>query len=97
MKYSILIHDLALSELKEAVLYYEDLVPLLGEKLLNEFNEVVRFMEVSPLMFQQKFDQYRQIKLKKFPYFVVYKTEGDVIAVYRFFHAKRRPIKKNKQ
>ena len=97
MKYSVLIHELALIELKEAVYYYESLDTSLGVKLLNEFNELVILLEQRPLIYQAKFKQYRQVQLKKFPYYVVYRIEDGIIAIYRFFHTKRDPNKKYKK
>lgn len=97
MKYSILIHDLAMIELREAVYYYESFDASLGVRLLNEFNELVVYLEQRPLTFQTKFKQYREVKLKKFPYHIVYRIEDGVIAVYRFFHTKRDPNKKYKK
>lgn len=94
MKYSLLIHDLALNELKDAMDYYENVTPSLSEKLLKEFNEAVLYIEQKPQLFQRKFRQFRQLKLQRFPYYVVYRIEEDIIAVYRFFHAKRNPKRK---
>ncbi len=93
---SILIHDLALNELDEAMNYYEGIGPSLGVRLLNEFNDAVVFIEKEPELFQKRFKQFRQVKLKKFPYYVVYRIENDIVAVYRFFHVKRKPLKRIK-
>ncbi len=46
------------------------------------------------LMHRLAFDNFRQVKLKNFPYLVIYSIEGEEIIVAKVFNTYQNPLKK---
>ena len=96
MNYEIVILDSVYYELDEAIDYYELKQLNLGKRLYLDFKESLKSISHSPELYEKKHQNFRQLKLKIFPYFLVFEVIKSQIIVYRFFHAKRNPKRKFK-
>lgn len=93
MAYRLIILRAAADDTTEAYNYYEDIQPGLGDRFLAEL--LVRFNEISrhPQYYGFIDEQHiiRDVKLKSFPYLVVYEIESEAVVVYSVHCAYRNP------
>jgi len=78
-------------ELEAAADFYDLESPGLGTEFLDvieaALEDLLAFMESRPVLLGQT----RKLVLRRFPYSVMYWTDGEVIAVYAIAHQSRRP------
>ena len=86
------IHPLASRELEEAALFYDQRVPRLGERLLNEVRKaaelILLFPEAAPVVGATV----RQKALDRFPYSLFYTFENNAVFIVAVAHQKREPM-----
>lgn len=90
------ISEFAENEIISAFKYYENKSNGLGNRMINEIDEIIKFLEIYPFIFQKKHKQYREAILNKFPYFIVYEIKKDKVILLSFFHTSRNPKSKKK-
>jgi hypothetical protein len=78
------------------VLYYDLRVEGLGMRFYSVFQDTIKLISHSPFLFFKTQKNYRQVKIKDFPYYIVYEIENKKIIVSRLFHVKRDPKNKFK-
>tara|TARA_R110002072_G_scaffold21664_1_gene76503 strand:- start:32449 stop:32730 length:282 start_codon:yes stop_codon:yes gene_type:complete len=88
------IKEEAKSDLLIAFSYYEDASTGLGEKFFNAVEEAFVFITNSPEAYPVKRDVYRECRIRKFPFVVVYSVSDDSIIVYSVFNTWKNPNKK---
>ena len=78
-------------ELEEAVLWYDDQLAGLGDRLLEEVNSAVLLIERFPLAWNRLSKRARSHRLNRFPYSLVYRipTSG-ALTVVPFAHQHRK-------
>lgn len=96
MSYSYRIHELAHDEYMDAYEWYEFRKKGLGDRFMLEVEKVIKQITNHPMHFPQQRGNYRSVKVKGFPYAVLYeffehKNSIDIVAIY---HSKRNPAKK---
>ena len=78
-------------ELREAADFYDLESPGLGDRFLDvvqsSLRELLEFPQSCPILA----DEQRKLVLERFPYYIVYWTDGAVIEVYAVAHERRRP------
>lgn len=94
MVFNILLSRKATAELEDAIRYYNQIDKKLGEKFYSEFIENLNYVRINPFLFQIKFDTFREIPLKKFPFVIVYELIDHSIIVNAIFHTSRNPESK---
>lgn len=94
MVFNILLSRKATAELEDAIQYYNQIDKKLGEKFYSEFIENLNYVRINPFLFQIKFDTFREIPLKKFPFVIVYELIVLSIIVNAVFHTSRNPESK---
>ena len=94
MVFNILLSRKATAELEDAIQYYNQIDKKLGEKFYSEFIENLNYVRINPFLFQIKFDTFREIPLKKFPFVIVYELIDLSIIVNAVFHTSRNPESK---
>jgi plasmid stabilization system protein ParE len=94
--YRLVILKTAADDAKEAYEYYEERQPGLGDRFLAEV--LVRFNEISKHPHYYGFidEQHviRDIKLRSFPYLVLYEVEADKVIIYSVHCGYRHPDKR---
>jgi toxin ParE1/3/4 len=83
----------AVSDARQAYLYYEGQRPGLGEDFLRSVDARIQLLHRSPEMFAVEYLDYRRVLLRRFPYAVVYHCDDKTITVYGIFHAAADPEK----
>ena len=78
-------------EMNEAASFYESQVVGLGEKFLDEVNECVERILERPKIGRRLRGDIRRLLVTRFPYSVVYATQGETAVVVAVAHLRRRP------
>ena len=96
MAYRLIILKAAADDTSEAYNYYDEIQPGLGDRFLAEllirFNEISRHPHYYGFIDAQKI--IRDVKLKSFPYLVVYEIESEAVVIYSVHCAYRNPDKR---
>jgi ParE toxin of type II toxin-antitoxin system, parDE len=82
---------MAVDELDEAAAWYDARDPGLGDELVEEVQEGLRWIEERPLAWPSySLDpRYRVFNLRRFPYQLPFSVEGDRVSVWAVAHSKR--------
>jgi plasmid stabilization system protein ParE len=81
----------AQAELDEAIAWYADQAPGLGDAFLIETLKAIKLIEQFPSAWHPLTPQIRRCRLKRFPYSVVYTPDGADVLVLAIAHQHRRP------
>lgn len=87
--FSLVIKPPVYEMLDEAYQWYEQQLPGLGERLLKEIDICFDKLRNTPFYYSIDKDQYRQIRLKFFPYKIIFEIINDAVVVYALFHTKQ--------
>jgi plasmid stabilization system protein ParE len=96
MAYKLKIKDEAEQDIIDGFSFYVRKGSNLGERFVNEVEDVFDYIENYPEHFQVVYNEHRQRLLKSFPYVVIYKIIGNEVIVFSVFPAKSNPAKKPK-
>jgi plasmid stabilization system protein ParE len=96
--YFLVFHPKATKELLEAVDWYNERQPDLGDTFFEFVLVAIKRIIQNPFLYAPKSKTYREALVEKFPYIVIYrikpkKNEVEIMAV---FHTSRNPTKKYK-
>lgn len=94
--FKAIIESEARVELYDAAIWYEERKAGLGEEFLDEFLNVLDYLEDKPLLFSIINNDFRQVVMKKFPFVIVYRIVDSEIRIISVFHTSRNPKKKFK-
>ena len=78
-------------ELDDAALWYESERRGLGEQFLAEVEQALALVLEHPERFPDVHRGLRRIRVRRFPYSVIYRVVGNDIVVHAVFHARRNP------
>jgi toxin ParE2 len=90
MKYDFLAP--ARAELQEAVYYYEDRRPGLGEEFATEVRDTIDRILLNPTVWAKLSANVRRCRLRRFPYALIYQVKPDLILVVAVMHLRRDPV-----
>lgn len=79
-------------EIEEAVFYYEKRSEGLGDDFLEDFERTIEQIVSSPTRYRKVICNIRQIRLKRFPFNVVYELYENDIYILAVAHVRRRPF-----
>ena len=85
------IHPDAVSEIREAALYYQAQQIGLGERFLSTVQESLTRISNFPESFPVVANNVRQCKVARFPYAIVYRLQVNYIQVIALAHSRRKP------
>jgi len=97
MKYHLNYQEQVYDEIEEAYEYYEKEQKGLGLKLLEAIEQAEHDIQINPLGYQIKHDNYRTRATWPFPYVLVYEVIGKEIIIYQFFCSIQDPTKRFKK
>ncbi len=96
MPYQLIIRQEAHLDANEAYTFYEEKSPGLGERFLQEliqrYNQIIEHPEYFGFIDEKKI--IRDVKLRHFPYLIVYEIDNDKVIVYSVFNGYKNPDKK---
>ena len=84
-------HPDAEAELSEAIQYYEDVEPGLGQDFAVEVYSAVQRAIAYPRAWKVLEGEVRRALVRRFPYGVLYSAEGDRILIVAVMHLHRDP------
>ena len=85
-------HPDADAELEAATFFYENRSDGLGDDLLYDFERTIQCIVAAPTRYRKICDQIRQIRLRRFPFNIVYEVSENIIYILAFAHLRRRPF-----
>ena len=93
-KYKIVFSPKALNDIEEAVNYYNELSPGLGNRFLTDFNLIYKAIDLNPLFASVKYDDVRVAGLKKFPFSIHYNVNkiNQVVTIVAVFNTWKEPF-----
>ncbi|MCW3110214.1 MAG: hypothetical protein JWQ09_4720 [Segetibacter sp.] len=94
--YQLIVKHRALIMVQEAYNWYEKQKEGLGEQFLSELDIYYEKLERTPEFYGKIENNYRQVRLKRFPYLVVYEIIEKKVVVFAVFHTSRNPNDKFK-
>lgn len=93
MTYKVIIPQSLYLELNDAALYYESKSKGLGVSFVLHWEDAMGELKHNPEHYQRKHKDFRGIKLKKFPYVLIFEIIENKVYVYRLIHAHSNPKK----
>ncbi|MBF0202455.1 MAG: type II toxin-antitoxin system RelE/ParE family toxin [Desulfamplus sp.] len=81
----------AFNELDDAISYYEDQQAGLGLRLMDEFDQHVRWILSNSDVPRIRRGGYRRVNLKTFPYYIAYIVREDTVWILAVAHGHRKP------
>lgn len=92
MAFTTVLDPRAIQDIQQAIDYYEEQQPGLGEQFENTLNEYLRKLEQNPF-FQIRYDNVHCLPLKKYPYMIHYTVdeEEERVIVRAVFNTSRDP------
>jgi plasmid stabilization system protein ParE len=91
MTYQLTVRPEVISDISEAIDWYERQQPGLGEQLTDELRKCIRSLRINPLLYRIRHtrNRVRWVLIRRFPYRVVFVVEGSAITILAVTHAKR--------
>ena len=85
--------ELAHGDMHEALLWYEEKQPGLGDRFVKEVEKHYSILEKRPLSGQEVEADIRRLVMKIFPYVLIYTyhAETNLVEVFAIHHAARNP------
>lgn len=84
-------HAEARAEFLEAVRFYERQQPGLGRRFLEAVAEAIRRIQAHPSMHRMVSGTWRQCRVGRFPFGIIYRVTDRRIAIVAVMHLRRRP------
>jgi plasmid stabilization system protein ParE len=91
MTYALIIKPEAEADITAANEWYLAIGEELSRRFLETLETVLRRMQSTPLLYAVEKWECRRAHLRKFPYFLVYRVEGNNVVVLGLFHERRDP------
>src|SRR5262245_54689209 len=80
-------------DVREAFAWYEDQRAGLGDRFLSHLDECFAAIEKRPELFEVVYKHYRRAIVRKFPYAVFYRADGNTITIHSVFQSAQNPRK----
>ena len=92
MRYRVIVRPEAENDIRDAFTWYENKREGLGYNFLLPVEAGLRFIERNPEIFPMEYKGTRKHLIRRFPYKIIYITEGKKIIVLAIIHHKRNPL-----
>lgn len=89
-KYQLFVRNIAEIDTQEILFYYDKISVNLSTQFMQELFEIFDILKQNPFLFVVKYKNTRIAFLKKFPYGVHYKIDGNKIHILTILHTKRK-------
>ena len=95
-KHKLIYTSRAYKSILKAFEYYESAQKDLGDYFLSFLEECILSIDNNPEIYRIIHKNYRQAKVSRFPYVVIFRINGDEIIIENVFNTYLNPIKKIK-
>ena len=89
MNWRIIVRPAAEEDVQAACRWYESERSGLGKELLDEISLAIFLLRKNPELRPVDYRGFRRALLRRFPYKIFYRIEGDTVIIFRVLHAKR--------
>lgn len=89
MKWRVVIRPRAEADLREVRKWYENQRAGLGDEFVAEFGITILHLVRDPERRRDYYRGFRRILMRRFPYKLFYRLEGERVIVFRVLHAHR--------
>ncbi len=89
MKFAFAFHPLVRADLAEALAWYEEQAPELGDGFREESAAVLRRLAHEPMIYRVRFADIRRLNLRRFPYGTFYFVTDETVIVIGVLHGAR--------
>jgi toxin ParE1/3/4 len=101
MAFTVIVKQGATQDAVEAYNYYETKQPGLGEKFIKALIKRYRELANNPTFYSYIAEDpsmiFRDIRLEKFPYLIIYEVQGNEVIVHAIHNTHRHPPNKLKK
>ncbi|CAM2006854.1 type II toxin-antitoxin system RelE/ParE family toxin [Acanthopleuribacter pedis] len=84
-------HPLAEEDIGNILDHYQPIFPALAKAFLKELDLTIAALSTQPFRYRFIQEPIRMCKLKRFPYAVLFRVEGDTIRILVVRHHRRHP------
>jgi len=92
--YELNLKDQAISDIRRGYEWHFDEEPSWGEDFLEEVEKAQEYITQLPRAYPNKYKDYREYHLERYPYVVIYNIKRNEITVFSVFHTSRDPGEK---
>lgn len=89
MSFDLVLKEVAIRQAATVFTYYSRIDPMLGERFIAALEESYRTLRRIP-HFEVRKTPYRYLKLRKFPYRLIFEVNEQQVVVYQIKHTKRK-------
>lgn len=95
MSYKIVYNPEVKSDIQDAVIWYNEQQPGLGQYFYKVIKEHIFILKQSPFLFSIRYDDIRCLPTKVFPYMIHYRVHNNdrTVSVEAIMHTSRHPRK----
>jgi len=93
-KHKFVITTKAIINILDAFEYYELAQSGLGDSFLESLELSYQSIDNNPELYKIVFKSFRQAKVKRFPFVIIYTVENSEIIITKVFNTYQNPIKK---
>ena len=91
MSYALEIQQEAVIDIQEAFEWYEIQKAGLGFEFIEEVENALANISDHPKFYTAINRFFRRIKIKRFPYLIIYEIENDLVIINSVPHARKKP------
>ena len=86
----------ALKQLDEIITWYEEHSRQATDNFIEDLDKMIQKICLTPFLFRSVHKDYREIKMKRFPYYIIYRANEDKkeVLILRIYHTSRSPDNK---
>ncbi len=95
-KHRLVFTSRANTNILKAFEYYETVQKDLGDYFLTSLENCIIYIDHNPEIFKTVFKNFRQAKIKRFPYVIIFRKIDDEIIIDNVFNTYQNPVKKIK-
>ncbi len=89
MNYRVTILPQAELDVREIVSYYKSISTEIATKFKKNINLEFKKLKINPFLFQIKYNNYRTLKINKFPYLIHFEIKDYTVIILAIYHSSR--------
>lgn len=93
-KYNVVLEEDAKIDIADSFDWYNNVSVIVADNFITEIKKALDYLEENPLQFKVVYKSFIQIPLKKYPFVLLYKTEENLVKIYRVFATRKNPKKR---
>ena len=96
MSYQYILHELAQKDYETSLQWYSERSSQAAGNFVTAVNDVLQLICEYPTRWLNKYKNYHEISLKKYPFTIIYRIETgkQLVIISSIYHHKKKPKKK---